>query len=508
MSTTDLGPAGPDASAMLSALQHCILVHDAKTKDILWANPAACRMLGFTLEELLPLKAPDMSGRAKEYSRSIGRRWLQDAVEHGTSSIEWMYRTRDGVDILTEAIAVSVDLADRPVVMVEFRNIEREHALKADLEQASARLQTFIGKMGEGILVVNPDDRIAYANGAVETLLALTLGTAVGTALHSLCVAESVPVLDAALRAAASGQTPTCSLQLNCRDAGPRWFRASLYAIDLKGDLSGTMLFLRDITEQVEAQTERERDLERLNYLARYNVMGDMAMALSHELGQPLAAATNFVDGLRRRVENGKVEKDGLRLGLENAARQLARANQILRSLRGYVGTLEASEQHADLNDIVQDCLYFMELTAERHRVEISVHLATRPLPVLCEKVLIGQVMVNLCRNAVEEVARLEPDRRKVIVETAVDDQSAVVRVIDKGTGLGGFPGGRIFDGAFTTKENGSGLGLALSHRIVTRQRGKIGAGENPEGGSTFWFGLPLTDPNEGPECAEESSVS
>ena len=77
-----VSPALPDDSIrfglddfrrMMAALPMCIILHDAQTKSILWANPSACQVLGFTLEELLPLKAPDMSRQSHEYRREIGR---------------------------------------------------------------------------------------------------------------------------------------------------------------------------------------------------------------------------------------------------------------------------------------------------------------------------------------------------------------------------------------------------------------------------------------------------
>ncbi|MFX5555221.1 PAS domain-containing protein, partial [Acinetobacter baumannii] len=78
-----VSPALPDDSIrfglddfrrMMEALPMCIILHDAQTKSILWANPSACQVLGFTLEELLPLKAPDMSRQSHEYRREIGRK--------------------------------------------------------------------------------------------------------------------------------------------------------------------------------------------------------------------------------------------------------------------------------------------------------------------------------------------------------------------------------------------------------------------------------------------------
>jgi PAS domain S-box-containing protein len=371
---------------MVDALQCCVLLHDAETKDILWANRAACRLLGFTVAELRPMKAPDMSSPARAYHRDIGRAWLHRAVLDGISETEWCYRSRTGEEILTEAVAIRVELPSRTVVMVQFRDIAEERAMR--------------------------------------------------------------------------------------------------------------------------------RDVERLNHLARYNAMGDMAMAVAHELGQPLAAASNFLAGARSRLDRGSPDarnpRDSVdpgdsvqsaRFGLDHAGRQIERASAILRSLRQYVVRLEQSVQLTDLNRVLDDSRYFLLLRAEGKGVRLEFELADEPLPVRCEQVLIGQVVLNLVFNAVEEMARWPQVERLVRVTTRrAADGCAELSVADRGTGLGELlehTGGSIFEGAFTSKEHGSGIGLALSHRIVTRHRGRIDAAENRPHGAVFTFGLPPADPSD-----------
>lgn len=151
----DLGAA--DYEQLVRSLRYCVLVHDAETKDILWANPAAAELLEFSVEELRPLKAHQMSAQEKRYRRSVGRRWLQDAVDNGVAVTEWAYRAKGGRVILTEAIAIRVELSSRAVVMVQFRDIEREALMRrdlvrteADLSRTEARLSAFLRNMSEG----------------------------------------------------------------------------------------------------------------------------------------------------------------------------------------------------------------------------------------------------------------------------------------------------------------------------------------------------------------------
>jgi len=111
---------------------------------------------------------------------------------------------------------------------------------------------------------------------------------------------------------------------------------------------------------------------------------------------------------------------------------------------------------------------------------------------VACERVLTGQVVLNLCFNAIDEMTNWPIRARVVRITTHRDGDTGVFSVADVGKGLSHIPDGRIFDGAFTDKATGHGIGLALSHRIITRQGGTISARENSPRGAVFEFALPL----------------
>ncbi|MCX4728099.1 PAS domain S-box protein [Streptomyces sp. NPDC090052] len=485
-------PVSLDFSRLFAALQCCVLVHDSVSKDILWANPAACDVLGFTLDELKPLKAPDMSSNAHQYAREIGVDWLQRAADHGSSSIEWCYRSKAGENILTEAIAFRVELAQGPVVMVQFRDIAAEQATRLDLLRTESRLQTFLRNLDEGIVVLDDDARVLYASSSAGSLLHLEAEQLTGGDFTRFCDEESAAALREVLAMTERDGPPTDGqYRLRTADGRKRWFAGRWQYIDIESDLRGLLLLFHDITDRVQVEEEHRRDAQYLNYLARYNAMGDMAMAIAHEVSQPIAAAHNFVAGVRGRLGGG-ADHEALDWGLKNATLQIDRAAQILSSLRQYVVRLEQSEQLIDLNDIVTDCLYFIDVRARQSEVAVAWLPSTDPLPVRCDKVLIGQVVMNLAFNAIEEMTRWPADRRSVTVSTARNGSLAELTVRDLGQGLTAFPDGLIFDGAFTSKENGSGIGLALSHRIITRHHGTIHAAENSPRGAAFSFALPL----------------
>lgn len=489
-----------DYHRLVQALRYCVLIHDADSKDILWANNAASELLEFTVEELKPLKAHDMSAQEQRYRRSIGRRWLQDAVENGVAVTEWAYRAKSGRVVLTEAIAVRVELTERTVVMVQFRDIEREALMRSDLvrteanlSRTEARLAAFLRNMAEGILVLDDDLAITYASEAAAAQLGCPVDELIGARFTEYCRPgpSRRDVEEALRRTGSDGGPQSMRYEVQLPDGSHRWYSGSAQHIEIEDDLEGSLLLFHDVTEHVEAEQEHQRDSQYLNYLARYNAMGDMAMAIAHELGQPLAAATNFIAATQHRLAHSQGERDDLAQGLVNARRQLDRANQIVRSLREYVTQLEESQQHVDLNEIVEDCAYFIDLRARDGGVRVEYGYAAAPVEVVCERVLTGQVVLNLCFNAIDEMTNWPASDRVVRVSTRAEPGSGVFTVADTGKGLAHIPDGRIFDGAFTDKATGHGIGLALSHRIITRQGGSITARENSPRGAVFEFALP-----------------
>jgi two-component system sensor kinase FixL len=474
-----------DFAALMAATRMCVLVHDGATKNILWANPAACEMLGWSVAELRPLKANDMSSSAQQYDRVLGRAWLQDAVDQGASRIEWHYRTSAGRVIPTDALAVRVELAQGPAVMVQFRDIERERETERRLRLTTSWVEALARHTSAVALMLDCSGALRFATDTAVSMLGAGPDEPLG-----LLAEHATLRLDGRVAGwpeVAARADPVTRVQLEVPARGGRgavWLEGSVERLT-EADGDALLMLLHDVSERVLGEVRRERELHRENYLARYTAMGDMAMAIAHELGQPLAAAGNFLAGVRPRAQ--ALEADRLVYGIDSAVRQIERASRIVGSVRAFVGHLEHVRQVADLNDVVEECLYFVRLRAEPAGVDVRFERSAAPVPVRCERVLTGQVVLNLCFNAVDEVAECPPDRREVVITTAPADGAGVVTVADRGRGVPRDP----FGESFTAKEHGSGIGLALSHRIITRQHGGIWAERRAGGGSRFGFSLP-----------------
>ncbi|WP_075836412.1 MULTISPECIES: PAS domain S-box protein [unclassified Rhodococcus (in: high G+C Gram-positive bacteria)] len=469
-----------------------ILIHEASSKNILWANPAACRMFGFTLEELKPLKAHHMSAQERQYRRELGVAWLQSAVVHGTSRKQWKYRTKDGVDFLTDCRATLVHFEDCPVVMVEFRNIDEEVELQEELTWVSESLQRIMTHTAAGIVVLDDDNCIEDISSMAAGLFGRTPAQLSG--MHLEDVGRCEPRLTSEQVVERLGNT-SVSIQLEVRksDGIMTWLAGELEIVAHDG-IRSRVLTVRDVTERVEWERKHAYQEANLQYLSRYNAMGDMAMILAHELGQPLAASTNYLSGLKTRVAAETIDARSLTYGIAQIEQQLHRAAEIVTSVKRYVQRIESTAVLMDLNETVEESLYFVRLRAAERGVRVYAEIPERSFHIHGESVLIGQVVINLCVNALHEIVRPTTEVKELAVTTGESDGNAYVCIRDQGRGMEGPITDRLASGAFSAKQDGAGIGLIISEHIVERHGGFIEYLPNDPTGTIAKLVLPLAE--------------
>lgn len=471
-----------------------ILIHEASSKNILWANPSACATFGFTLEELKPLKAHHMSAQERQYRRELGVAWLHDAVVHGSSRKQWKYRAKDGTEFLADARATLVHCDDGPVVMVEFRNISEEVELKEELSWVSDSLQRIMTHTSAGIVVLDDDNCIDDISPLAAKLFGRTPAQLTGVYLEDLGRCEprlSNPLVVERLTSGSS--SVKIQLEVIKDEETTVWLAGELESVSHDG-IRTRVLIVRDVTDRVAWEQRNAYQEANLQYLSRYNAMGDMAMILAHELGQPLAASTNYLSGLKARLDAETVDARSLAYGIDQIEKQLRRANDIVASVKRYVRRIESTSTLMDLSETVAESLYFVRLRAAEHGVRVFADIPERTLSIDGESVLIGQVIINLCVNAIDEIARPTTEVKELTVETGERDGRAFVVIRDQGRGMLKAPADRLAPGAFSAKQDGSGIGLIISEHIVERHGGTIEYLPNVPKGTAVTLSFPLAE--------------
>lgn len=263
----------------------------------------------------------------------------------------------------------------------------------------------------------------------------------------------------------------------------------ALVLITLAAAALRTALRQRTKIRAAEARAELSGLESRLSHASRVNALGEMASGMAHELTQPLTAILAQTQAARHLAARGETEALG-RI-LDDVVGQTRRASAILERLRTWTRPRERNPEAIDLGACIRVAQTLLAGQAAELGARLVVRLPSTPIVVECDRVELEQVFFNLMRNALDAVAE-STGARDVAVEATTDGLTARVDVTDTGPGIRADIYERLFTPFVTTREHGTGLGLALSHRLVERAGGDLTAVETTAG-AHFRVVLPLT---------------
>jgi two-component system sensor kinase FixL len=252
---------------------------------------------------------------------------------------------------------------------------------------------------------------------------------------------------------------------------------------------------IRDLSEQRAAE-QRARALElRLAHVGRFNLMGEMAAGIAHEINQPLSAIATYAQAAKRLLQRAAPDIGMLAEICGKIDDQARRAGQVIDNLRKFIRKQDIETQSLDVNRVVADVLSLIE--ADAHSEGIPVQVSAREgLPtVRADAVQLQQVLLNLTRNSVDAMRDGLGKERGIVITTERGEGGGVrISVTDHGHGVSRQLGDNVFHPFVTTKRDGLGVGLAISKTIVQSYDGSLSYSDNPSGGSIFCIELPAEE--------------
>ena len=268
-------------------------------------------------------------------------------------------------------------------------------------------------------------------------------------------------------------------------------------ALSKSGDLEGFVGSSTDITELKSAEQEREklRQLEAdLAHTNRVSTLGEMAASLAHEIKQPIAAAITSANSCVEWLAHEPPNLDRARAAAARIDKYGNRAAEIIDRIRSFYKKSPPQRELVDVNGIIHEMLTLLEGEAFRLSVAMRTDLSTELPKLMVDRVQLQQVFMNLMLNAIEA---MKDSGGELTVKSQLQDGQLEFSVSDTGVGLPAEKMDQIFSAFFTTKPQGSGMGLAISRSIVESHGGQLWASANDGRGATFHFTLPteVTEP-------------
>lgn len=253
----------------------------------------------------------------------------------------------------------------------------------------------------------------------------------------------------------------------------------------------GSVVVFRDTTQQVqqqEAQQKHQRDIE---HVARLNTMGEIVTGIAHELNQPLTVISTLAFSGAKLLKSDTYQASKLLEIFDTLLKQSEHAAKVIKHMRKMSDKDRSDFSQASLNDRIQAVLVLLDATIKDKQITVILNLDPLLPNISIQTVQIDQVLLNLCKNAIDAMSTRSKSR-VLTISTKLVESYIEVLVEDTGTGVDQTIIDRLFDPFSSKKKNGMGIGLSISRSIIERHYGSLTLDKTSESGTRFKFALPI----------------
>lgn len=350
-------------------------------------------------------------------------------------------------------------------------------ALKANLNQVLENLQ-------DGIMLFTRDARAVMISDSAQRFLGLQRDQMFGMDLHEIFDRQSA--LGDVVRKAFNARTPL--MQQEVETESGRRVQVSLDFIhnDAGGDPSETLGALLTLHDS-ESMKQIESELEISRRLAD---IGRLTSGVGHEVKNPINAIVVHLELLRSKLDRNE---PGAGRHLEIIQNEIRRLDRVVQTLVDFSRPVSLELTVQDLRLLVSSVMALASPDLEQHRVQVTSLLPRQAVYARVDSDLIRQALLNVVLNGAQSMA----DGGELTVELVQEGRMAAIRVRDQGTGIPKEIQDRIFNLYFTTKRDGTGIGLAMTYRILQLHNGSIAIESAMNVGTEFTLRVPVSSPRE-----------
>jgi signal transduction histidine kinase len=342
-------------------------------------------------------------------------------------------------------------------------------ALKENLDQMMANLQ-------DGVLLFTSDFRAVLVSASVERFVGKPRAEILGG--HPTEIFSSDSLMGRAILQCFEDHSPVVGEEIELENR--RRIQISLDFIEERGERIGALLTLRD-AESVH-RIEDEIELSR-----RLAAIGRLTSGVAHEVKNPINAIVVHLEVLRQKLN--QVDPD-TRRHMDVIGSEIKRLDRVVQTLVDFTRPVELHLTDLDLRKVVNEVVLLASPEAERHNVHIQRETAPEPLPVRIDADLVKQAVLNIVINGVQAM----PEGGNLYVSMQREGDGARLTVRDEGPGIPADIRDKIYNLYFTTKKEGSGIGLPMAYRVLQLHNGSLEFDSIEGHGATFVLRIPLTE--------------
>jgi len=448
---------------------------------------------------LLDVRLPDMNGfevcrklKAQHATSTIPVLLLTSTYGDDESKVKGLDSGADGY--LTQPI-------EPPVLIAYIRALLRARRAEEGLVAAGREWESTFDAIGDSIALLDRDGRVHRSNKTLASLLGKPMTDIIGRTLWELLPGVAEPVTGCPFtRMLKSGQRES---KLSC--VNEKCFRVTFDPLfDRSANLFGAVHIMRDITEQKrvenalrESEARYRSVAEKLETLVEKKVaelrqaetlalIGRMVASVAHEVRNPLQTIGMGVDALRKRMEEDETNREIL----EEIGHGLSMLNLIIKELLEYSRPVKLQYGHCALRDIVQEAL--KALAEKNRKIAVELELEDENREVLVDGEMLKRVLINILSNAAD--AMPHGGTLRISSRFPVEGGKKVLRleIADTGCGIKEEDLRYIYQPFFTTKQQGTGLGISICRKIIDAHKGEMKVKSELNKGTTVEIKIPV----------------
>ncbi len=441
-------------------------------------------IIGKTASELSPLEdsshfADDLqviktgtpkTGIIEQFNTPAGVRWAE------TDKIP--YRNEAGKII--GIIGFSMDITKR-------KQAEKEH------QKSENRFRQLVENLPLGILIIK-NDRIFYQNPKCERIMG-KLPDCRMNELFKMVFAEDRESFENHLKELLSGGSDKTNFHFGLlvksedgKEVTEKWIQSLANLVRFQ-DENVLLISVVDIT--------KTRELEKyINVQEKMSSLGRISAGIAHEIRNPLTGINTYLYSLQHFIDQESFDSDQIDLAnhlIGQIKTASCKIESVIKRVIDFTKTSKPKFVQTDINQAVKDAIELSSTLLRKAGIKLKVSLTEGPLQCFADPQLMEQVVLNLINNAAKVFDETEREKKIEIGSFRKDDNTIII-IADSGPGIKPEIRQKIFEPFFSTRKDGSGIGLSIVQRIITDHRGTIKVSDNTYGGATFTIVLPAPD--------------
>ena len=463
---------------------------------IVRVNKEFSRMFGYEAGEVLGQPLNDLIVPEADHENS--KQFTHQLKQGRQVEVEAVRRRKDGscVDVSLLAVPVMTASGEQAANFAIYRDITERKRAEERLRESEARFQAMADKAPVMIWTTGTDGLCNYFSKPWLDFTGRTMEQEVGLGWIQGVYPDDVQgCFDGFLPKFEARKPFRMEYRLRRADGEYRWVMESgVPRYTPGGEFAGYIGSNIDITDLKLAEQEREKlrqaqaDLAHIN---RVTAMGELTASLAHEIKQPISAAFTDAKTCLKWLEREEPKVIEARQAASRIIKDVNRASEIISRIRSLFKKGEAQRELVDVNEIIREMIALLRDEAGKYSILVHTNLASDLPHTSADRVQLQQVFMNLMLNAIAALSEMNGARELTIRSERNPENQVLISVSDNGVGLPPEYEDKIFNAFFTTRPQGTGMGLSISRSIIESHSGRLWATPNPGRGAIFQFTLP-----------------